>query len=86
MGRRRILAQSPLMRPRDPARRPRVKLFCKLRELKEEYLAGLRELVARYREAYGAWLAAVRQRRRTRVEWPPGCYPPSSLWPLPLVQ
>ena len=85
LGRRRILAQSPLMRPRDPARRPRVKVFCKLRELRAEYLAGLRDLVGRYREAYGAWLAAVRRGRRLHVEWPPGCYPPSALRPLPLA-
>jgi REP element-mobilizing transposase RayT len=84
LGRRGILAQSPLMRPRDPARRPRVKVFCKLRELKQAYLAGVRALVGRYREAYGAWLAAVRQGARPRVEWPPGCYLPSTLRPLPL--
>jgi len=85
LGRRRILAQSPLMRPRDPARRPRVKVFCKVRELRQEYLAGVRELTGRYREAYGAWLAAARAGRRTPVAWPPGCYPPSSLQPLPLA-
>jgi putative transposase len=85
LGRRRILAQSPLMRPRDPARRPRVKVFCKLKELREAYLAGVRELVGRYREAYGVWLAALRLGHRAQVEWPPGCYPPSSLRPLPLA-
>jgi REP element-mobilizing transposase RayT len=85
LGRRRILAQSPLMRPRNPARRPRIKVFCKLRELKEAYLAGLRELVGRYREAYGAWLAAIRRGIRSHVEWPPGCYPPSTLRPLALA-
>lgn len=85
LGRQRILAQSPLMRPRDPARRPRVKVFCKVRELRAAYLAGVRELVGRYREAYGAWLAASRLAVRALVEWPPGCYPPSSLHPLPLM-
>ena len=86
LGRRRILAQSPLMRPRDPARRPRVKVFCKLRELKNEYLAGVRALVGRYRKAYHAWLTAARRGLRTLVEWPPGCYPPSALRPLALTQ
>jgi len=84
LGRRRILSQSPLMRPRNPDRRPRVKVFCKLRELKEAYLAGMRDLIGRYREAYGAWLSAVRRGARAAIDWPPGCYPPSWLRPLPL--
>lgn len=82
LGRRGIMSQSPLARPRSPARRPRVRVFCKDASRKQAFLESLRELTGRYREAYGAWLSSTRTRRRAVVEWPPGCYPPSWLVPV----
>ena len=86
LGARRILAQSPFTRPKNPARSPRVKVFCKVKEIEEAYLEGVRVITGIYKEAYGGFMAAARQGRRPLVEWPPGCYPPSSMVPISVTR
>ena len=82
LGVRRILAQSPFARPKNPARSPRVKVFCRDKELEKQYLEAVRSTVAMYREAYDGFMKSARKRRKSLVEWPPGCYPPSSMIPI----
>ncbi len=82
LGVRRILSQSPLARPRNPARRPRVKVFCKNPEKKEEFLTSLKTTFGLYKQAYQGFVNASKKRRKALLEWPPGCYPPSSMVPI----
>ena len=85
LGVRRIRGQRWWMRPKNPSRRPRVKVFCRIEEKKEEYLEAVRLIVVRYREVYEGFLKASSFGRRAVLEWPPGCYPPSSLRPVAFV-
>ncbi|MCP4600030.1 MAG: hypothetical protein GY847_05740 [Proteobacteria bacterium] len=84
LGARRVVAQSPFTRPRNPARSPRVKVFCRVKEIEEGYLKGVRVIVGMYKEAYGGFITAARRGCRPLVEWPSGCYPPSSMVPIPV--
>jgi REP element-mobilizing transposase RayT len=83
LGRKRILSQSPLMRPKNPARSPRVRVFCRDKEREKEYLAGVKAIVGLYREAFDGFRKAALRGRRALVEWPPWSYPPSSMVPVP---
>jgi REP element-mobilizing transposase RayT len=82
LGVRGIFSQSPLMRPRNPARSPRVRVFCLDPELKAEYLDGAKAVVAMYRKAIGGFLEATRRGRRVLIKWPAWTYPPSSMVPV----
>jgi len=82
LGARRIMSQSPLMRPKNPARSPRVRVFCRDKVLEAEYLEGVKTLVGLYRKALDGFLEAAQRGRRALVEWPPCTYPPSSMVPV----
>jgi len=82
LGARRILAQSPLMRPKDPSRSPRVRVFCRDAELKKAFLEGVKAIVGLYREAFDAFRRAAQKGVRALVEWPPWTCPPSSMVPV----
>ena len=82
LGVPRLLAQSPFGRPQNPARSPRVKVFCRVKELEKEFLESVRTTVGLYREVYEGFLKSARKRRLAQIEWPPGCYPPSSMIPM----
>lgn len=69
-------------RPKNPARRPRVKVFCRLKEKKDEYLAMLRTVAGYYREMLDGFRKASAFGRRAVLEWPSGCYPPSCMRPI----
>jgi putative transposase len=85
MGTRRLMSQSPFMRPRNSSRRRRVRVYCCYTEQAAAYLELLKQTVGAYREVYGVYVSAAREGRRLRgLEWPPGCYPPSSMVPVPL--
>lgn len=81
LGVKRLMAQSPLMRPKNPANSPRVKVFCQDEELEREYLEKVNLVTASYRTAFEGFRAASRKGKRPVVEWPPGTYPPSSMLP-----
>jgi len=85
LGVPKILAQSPFSRSRNPARSPRVKVFCRIKELEEEFLDAVRTTVGLYREVYDSFLRSTRKRRPAKLEWPPGCYPPSSMILMGLI-
>jgi hypothetical protein len=85
-GAKRLMSQSPFARPKNPARSPRVKVFCRIKELAEEYFEAVRTIVGVYREVYEGYLQSGKKRRRARIEWPPGSYPPSSMIPMPLME
>lgn len=82
LGAKGVMEQSPFSRPKEPARGPRVLVFCRDREKKKEYLTALKTVVSRYKEAQDGFLKAVRVRRRPMVEWPEGCYLPSTMHPI----
>jgi hypothetical protein len=82
LGVRRIMSQSPRMQPKNPARSPRVRVFCRDRDLEREYLDGVKTVVGLYREAFDGFLKAARMGRRALVEWPAWTYPPSSMVPV----
>ncbi len=84
LGAQKILVQSPFMRPKNPSRSPRVKLFCNDKEIEQAYLEAVRVVVGIYQEVYGAFITAAKRGRRPLAEWPPGCYPPSSMVPIPV--
>jgi len=85
LGVPRILAQSPFNRSKNPARSPRVKVFCHIEALAKEYLESVRTTVGLYRQVYEGLMKAARKRRPAQIEWPPGCYPPSSMIPMAQV-
>ncbi|MFO8074282.1 MAG: hypothetical protein R6V85_20665, partial [Polyangia bacterium] len=68
--------------PRNPSRSPRVKVFCRDRELEAQHLEMEKLAAGLYRETFGAFRRAALMGRRTSMDWPPGTYPPSSLWPV----
>ncbi len=82
LGAERIAKQSWWQRPKNPARSPRVKVFCQIKELKEEYLEGLRTVTGYYRELFDGYRKASALGRRAVLEWPSGCYPPSRMRPV----
>ena len=69
-------------RPKNPARRPRVKVFCRVTELKDEYLDAVRAVTGCYRETLDRFRKASSFGRRAVLEWPSGCYPPSCVRPV----
>lgn len=82
LGVRRLMSQSPLMRPVNPARSNRVKVFCQDRELAKEHLEMVKAITGAYREALDGFWKAARKGRRSLVVWPPWTYPPSSMVPV----
>ncbi len=82
LGVKRISNQRWWGRPKNPSHRPRVKVFCHIRELKEEYLEALCTVVGRYREMFDGFIKASSLGRRATLEWPEGCYPPSRMSPI----
>lgn len=83
LGERRVLAQSPFMRPKSPSFRPRVRVFCRDEELKAAFLETVKLVTGLYRRAFEAFRKAAEKGRRSLVEWPPGTYAPSTLVPVP---
>ena len=69
-------------RPKEPAQRPRVKVFCRIKELKDDYLAAFRAVTGCYREMIEGFRKASALGRRAVLEWPTGCYPPSCMRPI----
>lgn len=82
LGAERIAKQRWWARPKNPARSPRVKVFCHIKEFKEEYLEGLRIITGAYRELFDKYRKASALGRRAILEWPSGCYPPSCMRPV----
>jgi REP element-mobilizing transposase RayT len=85
LGRDRIAKQHWRARPKNRARSPRVKVLCHIKELKEEYLEGLRTVTGAYRELFDGYRKASALGRRAILEWPSGCYPPSCMRPIGAV-
>jgi REP element-mobilizing transposase RayT len=83
LGVRRILEQSPLMRPKNPSFSPRVRVFCRDEDLRKAFLEAARALVGLYRESLDGFRKAALKGRRALVEWPPWTYPPSTWAPVP---
>jgi len=83
LGARRILAQSPRMRPVAASFSPRVKVFCRDEALAAAYEEAFGRVKAAYRRMLRAAERASGAGRRSLVEWPPGTYPPSSMVPVP---
>jgi REP element-mobilizing transposase RayT len=82
LGVDRIAKQRWWARPKNSARSPRVKVLCHIKELKEEYLEGLRIVIGAYRELFDGYRKASALGRRAVLEWPSGCYPPSCMRPV----
>ncbi|HUT77944.1 MAG TPA: hypothetical protein VM285_09675 [Polyangia bacterium] len=82
LGARRIMSQSPLMRPKNPSHSPRVLVFCRDEVLKKAYLEAVKTIIGLYREAFDAFRRAALKGRRALVEWPPWTCPPSSMTPV----
>jgi len=82
LGAEQIARQRWWARPKKPARSPRVKVFCHIKELKEEYLEGLRAVTGYYREMFDGFRKASALGRRAILEWPSGCYPPGCMRPI----
>lgn len=86
LGVKSIIAQSSFSRPKDPARSPRVRVFCKDKEKKIEYLTSLKAISGLYREARDGFIKSANARRKkSTVEWPEGCYLPSTMHPVSLA-
>ena len=83
LGARRILLQSPLMRPRSPSFSPRVRVFCRDEGLKQLFLEAARTLRGLYLTALDGFRKAAQKGARPLVEWPPWTYPPSTWVPVP---
>jgi REP element-mobilizing transposase RayT len=83
LGVRRILAQSPFMRPRESSFRPRVRVFCRDEDLRKAFLEAVGTLAGLYREAFDGFRKAVIRGRRALLEWPPWTYAPSTWAPVP---
>lgn len=83
LGSRRILEQSPMMRPKNPSFSRRVRVFCRDKELEAAFLAAVRTLRGLYLEALDGFRKAARKGLRPLVEWPPRTYPPSTWTPVP---
>ena len=81
LGVKNVLRQRPTDRPRNPSFRPRIKVFSLDRERRKELLKTYRTFVSIYREILDGYRKAAAERRRPTVEWPPGSYPPSCLYP-----
>jgi putative transposase len=82
LGIKKILKQRPTDRPRDPAFRPRIKVYCHDRVERGEWLNGYRCFVGGYKEVFDGYRKAAKKRRRPTVEWPEGSYPPSCWYPI----
>ena len=82
LGMKKVFAQSPTSRPLDSSFRPRVKVFARDPNRREELLEGYRTHVSAYRTTLQAFLKAAQLGRRPAVEWPAWAYPPSSAIPI----
>ena len=69
-------------RPKNPANGPKAKVFCRVKELKDEYLSSLRTITGHYKERLHGFRKASARGRRGLLEWPSGCYPPSCMRPV----
>jgi REP element-mobilizing transposase RayT len=83
LGARRILEQSPFMRPRESSFRPRVRVFCRDEALKAAFLEAVRSLTGLYRQVFDVFRKAARRCRRVSLEWPAWTYAPSCWSPVP---
>ena len=82
LGEQRILAQSPLARPKNPSQAIRTRGFEPNEEAEKEYLAAIKIIRDAYKAVFHTYREAVVARRRLRaLEWPACCYPPSC-WTL----
>lgn len=80
-----ITSQSPFSRPKEPAHSPRVRVFCRDEEKKKEYMMSLKVVSGLYREAHDGFIKSVHRRRKSMVEWPEGCFLPSTMHPIGLA-
>ena len=82
LGKQRIRAQSPFMRPSNPDRSPRVPVFCSDPVLEKEFREEVRATVSAYKTAFAAFMTSLAKgRHAAAVGWPPWTYPPSCLAP-----
>jgi putative transposase len=81
-GVRAILRQRPLARPQTPSFRPRRRFHCSNAVQEHSLLDGYRKFTADYRSVHRRYLLASASRSRTRISWPDGNFPPSSLYPV----
>ena len=82
LGRRRILQQSPWMRPKRPARNAQLRYYRPDREQEAAYYEALGRTVEAYKTVYDGFIKAATSGRRLKLlEWPEFCYPPSSMVP-----
>jgi hypothetical protein len=82
LGAKNILMQRPTDRPKNPAFRPRIKVFCLDPEQRDEWLEGYRNFVGGYREIFDNYRNAAFKRSSPTVEWPQGSYAPSCWYPI----
>jgi len=82
LGVRAILRQRPLARPKNPSFRPRRRFHCSDPVQEHALVDGYRSFTVDYRAIYRRYLAASASRKRTRIPWPDGSFPPSSMYPV----
>ena len=82
LGVKKIMAQRPLDRPRNPSFRPRTKVYCHDRAERERWLDGYRRFIGSYREVFDVYRKAAYRKNRPTVSWPEGSYPPSCWYPV----
>ena len=82
LGMRKIATQKPPDRPKNPAFRPRIKVFCFDKERRKELLNAYRLHVGAYREIWDGFVKAAAKGKRPAIEWPAWSYPPSSWTPI----
>jgi REP element-mobilizing transposase RayT len=82
LGAKNILNQHHTDRPKSPAFRPRIKVFCLDKKQRIERLEGYRNFVGSYREIFDGFRKAASKRCCPTIEWPIGSYPPSGLYPI----
>ena len=82
LGMKKVFVQKPTDRPKNPAFRPRIKVFCFDRERRKELLLAYRSHVEAYREIWDGFIRAAAKGKRPAIEWPAWSYPPSSWTPI----
>ena len=85
LGAQKIKGQKWWMRPKNPARRPRVKVFCRIKELKEEILDAIHAMTSAYRDVYQRFYKWALSGRLKPLPWPKGAYPPSFMAPVAMA-